>query len=80
MNVVQLQRIDENLQRLRLFKSRERFEALLQHAAVEEFSYADFLDRVLDHAVTVNIRENSYRPKEKLKSGLVRAEEPSDIT
>ena len=32
------------------------------------------------HAVTVNIRGNSYRLKDKLKSGLVRAQEPSDIT
>ena len=33
------------------------------------------LDRLLHHAVTVNIRGNSYRLKEKLKAGLVRAEE-----
>ena len=38
------------------------------------------LDRVLHHAVTVNIRGNSYRLKDKLKSGLVRAEEPAAIT
>ena len=29
---------------------------------------------------TVNIRGNSYRLKDKLKSGLVRAEEPAAIT
>ena len=51
MNAVQLQRIDENLQRLRLFKSRERLEALLQQAAAEELSYADFLDTVLGEEV-----------------------------
>ena len=33
------------------------------------------LDRLLHHAVTLNIRGNSYRLKEKLKAGLVRAEE-----
>ncbi len=32
------------------------------------------LDRVLHHAITLNIRGNSYRLKEKLKAGLVRAE------
>ena len=32
-------------------------------------------DRVLHHAITLNIRGNSYRLKEKLKAGLVRAEE-----
>ena len=35
------------------------------------------LDRVLHHAITINIRGNSYRVKEKLKAGLIRAEEPA---
>ena len=34
------------------------------------------LDRLLHHAVTLNIRGNSYRLKEKLKAGLVRSDEP----
>jgi len=34
------------------------------------------LDRLLHHAVTINIRGNSYRLKEKLKAGLIRVEEP----
>jgi hypothetical protein len=33
------------------------------------------LDRLLHHAVTLNIRDNSYRPKEKFKVGLARSEE-----
>jgi len=33
------------------------------------------LDRVLHHAVTLNIRGNSYRLKDKLKAGLIRTEE-----
>ena len=37
------------------------------------------LDRVLHHAITINIRGNSYRLKDKLKAGLVRAEEPATI-
>jgi DNA replication protein DnaC len=35
------------------------------------------LDRVLHHAITLDIRGNSYRLKEKLKAGLIRAEEPA---
>jgi DNA replication protein DnaC len=35
------------------------------------------LDRLLHHAVTLNIRGNSYRLKEKLKAGLLR---PADST
>jgi DNA replication protein DnaC len=33
------------------------------------------LDRVLHHAVTVNIRGNSYRLKDKLKAGIVQPQE-----
>jgi DNA replication protein DnaC len=38
------------------------------------------LDRVLHHAITVNIRDNSYRLKDKLKAGLVRPEEPATVS
>lgn len=37
------------------------------------------LDRVLHHAITINIRGNSYRLKDKLKAGLIRAEEPASV-
>ena len=33
------------------------------------------LDRVLHHAITISIRGNSYRLKDKLKSGLVKPAE-----
>jgi IstB-like ATP binding protein len=42
----------------------------------EAFGTTAILDRVLHHAITVNIRGNSYPLKEKLKAGLIRAEEP----
>ncbi|MDZ7839292.1 MAG: IS21-like element helper ATPase IstB [Gammaproteobacteria bacterium] len=35
------------------------------------------LDRILHHAITINIRGNSYRLKDKLKAGLIRTEEPA---
>ena len=38
------------------------------------------LDRLLHHAVTLNIRGNSYRLKDKLKAGLVRAEASNSVT
>jgi DNA replication protein DnaC len=52
MSAAQLERIHEHLQRLRLFKSRERLEAVLQEASTQELSYADFLDQVLTEEVT----------------------------
>lgn len=51
MKAAQLERLQEHLQRLRLFKSRERLEALLQDATTKELSYADFLDGVLTEEV-----------------------------
>src|SRR5207244_9135217 len=51
MNPAQLERLHEHLQRLRLFKSRERLEALLQDATSKELSYADFLDGILSEEV-----------------------------
>jgi DNA replication protein DnaC len=37
------------------------------------------LDRVLHHAITLNIRGSSYRLKDKLKAGLVRAAETESV-
>jgi len=48
----------ELLQRLRLFKSRERLEALLQDATARELSYADFLDSVLGEEVASKREKN----------------------
>jgi DNA replication protein DnaC len=58
MNAGQLERIQENLQRLRLFKSRDRLEALLQEASKQELSYADFLDTVLSEEVQSKTEKN----------------------
>ena len=51
MSAAQLERPHEHLQRLRLFKVRERLEALLQDATTKDTSYADFLDGVLTEEV-----------------------------
>src|SRR2546421_5434571 len=52
MSAAQLERLQEQMQqRLRLFKSRERLEALLQDATTKEASYADFLDTLLAEEV-----------------------------
>ncbi|MGH2500861.1 MAG: ATP-binding protein [Gammaproteobacteria bacterium] len=58
MNAGQCERLHESLTRLRLFKSRERLEALLQAASSEELSYADFLDRLLGEEVASKTQKN----------------------
>ena len=45
MKAAQLERLHEHLQRLRVFKSRERLEAVLQEATAKELTYADFTMR-----------------------------------
>ncbi len=58
MSAGQLERLGEHLQRLRLFKSRERLEALLQDATAKELSYPDFLDLVLTEEVAAKTAKN----------------------
>jgi DNA replication protein DnaC len=58
VNAVQMERLQEQMQRLRLFKGRERLEALLQEAAAAEMGYADFLERLLTEEVTSKTAKN----------------------
>lgn len=55
MNALQLERVQAHLLRLRLFK---RLEALLQKAADQEMSYADFLEQILNEEVVVKTAKN----------------------
>ncbi len=54
----QLERLQEHCQRLRLFKSRERLEALLQDATAKEATYGDFLEAVLSEEVSSKTEKN----------------------
>jgi DNA replication protein DnaC len=79
MNVAQLERISEQLQRLRLFKSRERVEALLQEASTQELSYADFLDRLLSEEVTAKTAKNVTMRTHLAKFPFVKSLEAFDF-
>jgi len=54
----QIERLGEHLHKLRLLKSSERLEALLQHAAAHELPYADFLEQVLSEEVAAKTSKN----------------------
>ena len=58
MNATQLERLSDHMTRLRLFKSRERLEALLQEAAGREVAYSDFLEQVLAEEVAAKTSKN----------------------
>src|SRR6187402_489425 len=57
-NPAQLERLGEHLRKLRLLKSGERLEAMLQHAAAEELPYAEFLEQVLGEEVAAKTSKN----------------------
>lgn len=54
----QLERLGEHLHKLRLQKSAERLEAMLQRAATEDLPYADFLEQVLGEEVAAKTAKN----------------------
>jgi DNA replication protein DnaC len=54
----QIERLGEHLRKLRLLKSGERLEAMLQHAAAQELPYAEFLERVLGEEVAAKASKN----------------------
>ena len=54
----QLERLGEHLRKLRLLKSGERLEAMLQHAAANELPYAEFLEQVLGEEVAAKTSKN----------------------
>ena len=54
----QLERLGEHLLKLRLQKSAERLEAMLQRAAAEDLPYADFLEQVLGEEVAAKTAKN----------------------
>jgi len=59
MNAAQLERLQEQMHRLRLVKTRERLEALLQDAAARELSYSDFLDAVFTEELAAKTARNT---------------------
>ena len=54
----QLERLGEHLRKLRLLKSGERLEAMLQQAAAQELPYADFLEQLLGEEVGAKTEKN----------------------
>jgi DNA replication protein DnaC len=79
MNPAQLERLQQHLHHLRLFKSRERLEALLQEAAASELSYADFLDRVLSEEVASKMAKNIAMRTSLARFPFVKALETFDF-
>jgi DNA replication protein DnaC len=80
MNAGQLERLGEHLLKLRLFKSRERLEALLQDAAARELAYADFLGQVLAEEVAAKTSKNVTMPTAMARFPFVKPLETFDFS
>lgn len=80
MNAAQLERLQEHLVRLRLFKSRERLEALVQEASTKELPYADFLDQLLTEEVASKTAKNVTMRTNLARFPFVKGLEAFDFT
>ncbi|WRL49001.1 IS21-like element helper ATPase IstB [Aromatoleum evansii] len=76
----QLERLGEHLHKLRLQKSAERLEALLQQAATEELPYADFLEQVLGEEVAAKTAKNISMRTAMARFPFVKPLETFDFT
>jgi hypothetical protein len=68
MSTPQLERLRAHCHQLRLYQVEAELTTLLEQAAASAI-----LDQLLRHSITVNIRGESYRLKERLKAGLLKA-------
>jgi len=76
----QLERLQEHMAKLRLFKSRDRLEAVLQQATADELSYADFLDQLLGEEIASKTAKNVTMRTSLAKFPLVKDMESFDFT
>jgi DNA replication protein DnaC len=76
----QLDRLGEHLRKLRLVKSGERLEALLQDAAARELPYAEFLEQVLGEEVAAKTSRNIAMRTAMARFPFVKPLETFDFT
>jgi DNA replication protein DnaC len=76
----QLDRLAEHLRKLRLLKSGERLEAMLQEAAAREMPYAEFLEQVLGEEVAAKMSTNITMRTAMARFPFVKPLETFDFT
>src|ERR1700748_106447 len=76
----QLERLGEHLRKLRLLKSGERLEAMLQEAAARELPYAEFLEQVLGEEVAAKMSKNIAMRTAMARFPFVKPLETFDFT
>lgn len=76
----QLERLGDHLLKLRLQKSAERLEAMLQRAAAEDLTYADFLEQVLGEEVAAKTAKNISMRTAMARFPFVKPLETFDFT
>nr|WP_216598118.1 IS21-like element helper ATPase IstB [Propionispora sp. 2/2-37] len=73
-------RIGENLKKLKLTKTGQRLEALLQEASKEDLSYSDFLDRLLEEEVSLKFEKHLAMNTTLAKLPYIKTMESFDFT
>ena len=56
--IAQIDRIQENMKKLKLYKSQERLDGLLQKASKEKWSYSDFIEAMVSEEVEYKQQKN----------------------
>src|ERR1700744_1813832 len=76
----QLERLGEHLRKLRLLKSGERLEAMLQGAAARELPYAEFREQILGEEVAAKMSKNIAMRTAMARFPFVKPLETFDFT
>lgn len=79
-NNPQLSRITDNLKRLKLYKTGQRLETILQEAGKNEISYTDFLDQLLTEEVSQKYEKQIAMHTTMAKLPYIKTLEAFDFT
>jgi DNA replication protein DnaC len=80
MDNPQLLRIQENLKKLKLCRTNQRLESLIQEASKNEVSYTDFLDRLLEEEIALKFEKQMSLNTSLAKLPYIKTLEAFDFT
>lgn len=80
MDNPQLLRIEENLKKLKLSRTGQKLESILQEAGKSDLSYSDFLDRLLEDEVALKYEKNIALSTTLAKLPLIKTLESFDFS
>ena len=80
MDNPQLLRIQDNLKKLKLSRTTQRLESLIQEASKNEVSYTDFLDRLLEEEIALKFEKQTALNTSLARLPYIKTLEAFDFT